>query len=123
MKSKALLPLMEQLIMILVFALAAALCLQGFSLASRTSASMERRNHAAVIAQNTAELLKSSKGDYEKTYEQVYKRFATSSDGITYEVIITPVEDNQAYLETAIIQVRDTHEVLFEITTAWQEEN
>ena len=30
MKNKAPLPLMEQLIMVLVFALAAALCLQGF---------------------------------------------------------------------------------------------
>ena len=37
MRSKAPLALMEQMVMVLVFALAAALCLQAFALADRIS--------------------------------------------------------------------------------------
>ena len=58
MKNKAPLPMMEQLIMILVFALTASLCLQGFSLADRMSRRHEAREQAVVLAQNTAETLK-----------------------------------------------------------------
>lgn len=58
MRSKASLLLMEQLVMVLVFALAAAMCLQVFLRADQISAETARRDEAAVIAQNGAELLK-----------------------------------------------------------------
>ncbi len=58
MRSKAPLALMEQLVMVLVFALAAALCVQVFVLSSRTSRWNESRDRAVVEAQNAAELLK-----------------------------------------------------------------
>ena len=64
MKSKAPLPLMEQLIMVLVFALTAALCLQGFSLADRFSNHQEAQAKAVVMAQNAAEMLKYTHGDF-----------------------------------------------------------
>lgn len=61
MRSKAPLILMEQLVMVLVFALAAALCLQAFVFADRTSRTNEARDRAMVEAQNAAEMLKAGR--------------------------------------------------------------
>ena len=47
----------------LVFALAAALCLQVFVLSDKTSRRNEARDRAVLEAQNTAEELKSLRGD------------------------------------------------------------
>lgn len=58
MKSKAPLALMEQLVMVLVFALAAALCVQAFFESDRMSRQGEVRDRAVLLAQNTAEYLK-----------------------------------------------------------------
>jgi len=58
-KSKAYLLLMEQAIMILIFALAVALCLQAFAAAGEISAQTTRRDQAVQIAQSVAECLKS----------------------------------------------------------------
>ena len=63
MKSKAPLSLMEQLIMLLVFSLAAALCLQVFVLSSQMSRRCDARNQAELRIQNAAEILKASRGD------------------------------------------------------------
>ena len=64
MRSKAPLAMMEQLVMVLVFALAAALCLQVFVLSDRTSRRNEAQDRAVLEAQNTAEELKSLRGDF-----------------------------------------------------------
>lgn len=66
MKNKAPLALMEQLIMLLVFALAAALCLQIFVLSGQVSADCRMRSHGITVAQNAAEALKASGGDLEQ---------------------------------------------------------
>jgi len=58
MKSKAPLLMMEQIIMVLVFALAAALCLQTFVLSGKISKMTEAKNRAVVEAQNAAEQIK-----------------------------------------------------------------
>lgn len=58
MKSKAPLVMMEQMVMILVFALAAALCLQAFVLSDSISQENQRRDQAALLCQNLAEQCK-----------------------------------------------------------------
>jgi len=58
MKSKAPLAMMEQIVMVLVFALAAALCVQAFALSGKISKKTEAENRAAVEAQNVAETMK-----------------------------------------------------------------
>lgn len=63
MRSKAPLVLMEQMVMVLVFALAAALCLRTFVLADQISRENERRSYAAYAAQNAAETVKACGGD------------------------------------------------------------
>ena len=59
MKSKAPLVMMEQIVMVLVFALAAALCLQTVVLSSKISEMTAAQNRAMIEAQNAAEAMKS----------------------------------------------------------------
>lgn len=63
MKSKTVLVLMEQLVMLLVFALAAAACLGIFTEADRISRETESQDMAVILAQNAAETLKACGGD------------------------------------------------------------
>ena len=63
MKSKAPLRLMEQMVMLLVFALAAALCLQAFVKSDELSARGEARDRAAVLCQTAAETVRHYGGD------------------------------------------------------------
>ena len=63
MKSKAPLMLMEQMIMLLVFALAAALCLQAFVKSEQLSSRSENRDRAVTIAQTAAETIRHCGGD------------------------------------------------------------
>lgn len=58
MKSKAPLVMMEQIIMVLVFAIASAVCLQTFVLSEKLSEQTELENLAVLQAQNAAEQLK-----------------------------------------------------------------
>lgn len=63
MKSKAPLSLIEQAIMLVVFAVAAVLCLQAFVWADSASKDMADRDAALIHAQSAAEVLKSCGGD------------------------------------------------------------
>ena len=60
MRSKSPLALMDQLVMVLVFALAAALCLRAFVLADQTSRHHADVDRAVLLCQNVAETLKST---------------------------------------------------------------
>ena len=70
-RSKAPLAMMEQMVMLLVFALAAALCLQAFVRSDQMSKGMEARDRAAVLCQNTAEALRSTGGDFSRAAAQL----------------------------------------------------
>lgn len=52
MKSKAPLALMEQMVMLLVFALAAALCMQAFVKSEEVSLSSDTKSSAALAARD-----------------------------------------------------------------------
>ena len=132
MRNKSPLSLMEQMLMVLVFALAAALCLQGFVLANRISTRIEARNHAVTIAQNAAEIVKHLSGDLEQTARQLNGDWDGSVLQADYEPVtqikelhleITPADSSSPLLGTAQIRVLQGEEILFEITAAWQEEN
>ena len=143
MKSKTPLTLMEQLVMVLVFALAAAFCLQIFVAANRISKRNEAVSQAALMAQNTAELLKSSSEDWEQALVDNRWEKTENSWCISYDESWKPVENDrdQAYqmkiLETeasveGLVRVRiqvtdetvkgnEDDTVLFQIPVAWQE--
>ena len=112
MKSKVSLQLMEQLVMILVFALAAALCLQVFAKTGEISEETARRDRAVTLAANAAETLKST-GDPAAAE-------ALSRDG--YRVTVRMQPKTVPGLAEAEIQVSSEGQILFTLDTGWQEE-
>lgn len=70
MKNKSILSMMEQLVMILVFALSAALCMQVFVFSSQTSRRYALRDRMVLETQNLAETLKSTHGDFPAAAEE-----------------------------------------------------
>lgn len=72
MKSKTTLALIEQLIMVLVFALAAALCLRLFVAADARSDRRAEIDHAVLAAQTAAEQLKQQHGDADAMGRKVF---------------------------------------------------
>ena len=138
MKNKAPLALIEQLVMILVFALAAAICLRGFALSDRLSKESEMRDEAVILAQNAAECYKSCRGDAQKAaallggtatdamwqiaFDKDLKP-AKTPDTAAFTVTVTPQQTDLSTLgkATVCVYVNDTEAPVFELSVAWQE--
>ena len=108
MKSKAPLALIEQLVMLLVFALAAALCLRGFVWAELRSQRMEARTHAVTLVQSA----------YDQDWQPV------SGEG-AYHLTAQEIPPETTGLQAAQVELKtsgDQPEVLFALKIAWQEE-
>lgn len=133
-RSKTPLALMEQLVMVLVFALAAALCVQVFVLSDRTSRLGEARDRALLEAQNAAEALKSGDGTYFSarsaasgaagwsiSYDEDW-RSVTDADAAAYHLLIFPADSGLDGLWTAQVQVYTAEgELLADLPVAGQE--
>ncbi len=119
MRSKTPLVLMEQLAMVLVFAMAAAICLQMFAFSGRLSKKNEAVAEAALIAQNVAEELKYTCGEDLFTWD--------SAGGIYFMeegrfcIMAQEEESDISGLCKVRLKVLADDEVLFEIPVAWQE--
>ena len=111
MKSKASLQLMEQLVMILVFAVAAALCLQVFAKSREISLETAHRDQAVALGRNAAQLLKATGGD-ENAAENL------SRDG--YRIEVNPIASGQPGLALAEVQVLYEDRLIFRLDTGWQ---
>lgn len=81
MKSKAPLAMMEQIVMLAVFALAAALCLQAFVKSDQLSKDSEARDRAMTICQNLAEAVRSNGGDAGGALRSVAGQCLTTDEG------------------------------------------
>ena len=79
-RSKAPLSLMEQLIMILVFAFAAAVCLQAFVYSDRLSKDGTVQETAAMRATDVIETCKAYHGDMKKAAEALGGELIPSAD-------------------------------------------
>lgn len=112
MKNKTSLLLMEQLVMVLVFALAAALCLTVFVKADQISRETIRRDEAVLLAQNAAQVLKATSGDKERA-------IATAAES-GYRMEIERI-DTQSLLGQAEIRVWQEDELVFSLCVGWQE--
>lgn len=136
MKNKAPLSLMEQLIMLLVFALSAALCLQVYVLSSQISRRCEAQAHAVTAVQNTAEVVKSCKGDVSRYSDllggtgdahQWQIGYSASWDPVSlhqaaYRVLVTSGAAPVPGLGLATVSAHtDAADTLFTVTVAWQE--
>ena len=125
--------LMEQLVMVLVFALSAALCVQVFVLSDRTSRRNEARDRAVLAAQNAAEEVKSVRGDFAQAAElyggtwngQLWGRSYDADwarDGDDYHVLVTPADSGDTLLGAAEVTVYTAEgDLLFTLPVAWQE--
>lgn len=143
MRSKAPLAMMEQMVMVLVFALAAALCLQAFVKSDRMSKEMEARDRAVVLCQNVAETIRSTGGSWDAAYDLLGIPFPypglgkeasvfyydenwtlIDTEDCAYRLWIAPLDSGVDGLGKANVSVeeKDSSDVIFEIEVAWQEE-
>lgn len=144
MKSKAPLLLMEQMVMLLVFALAAALCLQAFVKSDGLSGNSEARDRAVTLCQTAAETVRHSGGNFNEAAEKLGLEFGQGSTMFryydenwqpidfdtcgmgappaAYSLNIHGVLDVPDGVGKASVSVSEAGgEVLFEIEVAWQE--
>ena len=142
MRSKSLLALMEQLVMVLVFALAAALCLQVFVFSQRVSKQNEAMDRAVMECQRAAETLKAAGGDMAHAQKTAMTQMGGQlSQGVwcvSYDAQWNVTENGESgvYLLAARGQPapveglcradvwvceEESGEQLFSLTVAWQE--
>ena len=139
MKNRTTLVLMEQLLMILVFALAAALCLRAFALSDRLSRESEAQDRAVLLAQNAAEVCKAGGGDWDYmetvlggnalgySWTVLYNgrmEPVAAAEEAAYEVVVRPETAEAPGLGRATVSVfeMDGGDLLFQLPAAWQEE-
>lgn len=120
MRNKTLLVLLEQLVMVLVFALSAAFCLRVFVLSDRISREQETMTQAVLQAQNMAELLKGS-SEYRERVSETGTWCYQEVPG--YRVEVEKVPEQMEGLEKVMVRVLDseTGQEYIQIPVAWQE--
>ena len=144
MRNKPPLILMEQMVMLLVFALAAALCLQAFVKSDGLSKDSEARDRAVTLCQNVAETLRHFGGDMGNAQVKTAEKLGYQCDqGLLYQEFDedwNPADNGVYRLESAGVptevpglwkarvsvakgfNVGQEPEVLFELEVAWQQE-
>ena len=138
MKSKTPLMLMEQLIMILIFALAAAWCMRLFVHAAKLAEQNEAVFQASFLAQNTAEEIKSRGGAFDelffseewkqehgvwiRAYDADWTPISESEhEGALYRLEVREEETELSGLVKVRVSVWNEEQELFAIPVAWQE--
>ena len=136
MKNKATLVLIEQIVMLLVFALAAAICMRVFAASNEMSRAYEATDRAVLAAQNAAELIKADgiKGFADRTgavqseetvwvigYDRAWNRKAAASADFVAEVAYTEEEAGFLFRAEIVIRTKDGTE-LFRLPVAGQTE-
>lgn len=137
MKSKAPLVLIEQLVMLLVFALTAALCLRAFVWSELRSQRLEARTYAVTLVQSAAETIRHYK-DLPTAAQHLGGRYEQEQLRLAYDQNWQPISGDGAYYLTAQELLPETEglqaarvelktsgnepEVLFALEIAWQEE-
>ena len=133
--TKAPLALIELLIMLFIFILAAGLCLRTFAAAHQCSLDNLERDAAVLQAQNAAEIFKSAKGDPLQAIsflgghweENCWIIHYDSDWNITeseshYSLYLHCQENSSAFLGQAQVSVlADDDTVLISFPLAWQE--
>lgn len=124
-RSKAPLALMEQVIMILVFALASAVCLQAFVYSDRLSRADEQRQNAMAKAQQVTEYCKANHGDLEKVGGILGADVTEEGLEIRYPeekmILSLQLTERTDYLQKAVIIVSDMEDAeIYNMDIAYQ---
>lgn len=126
--------LMCQIIMVLVFALAAAACVRVFAFTYERSTYNADRDKAVVLVESAAEICKLSGGQLDTVCANMGgsieegtlvirydSDWQTASKNPRYTLTVLPSDSGQNLMGTADIFVRNAGgEELFAITVAWQ---
>ncbi len=136
-RGKTPLLLMEQLVMLLVFALAAALCLRAFVFSDRLSRQLEARDRAAELIQSVAETLRHTDGDFPRAAELLGAQhgdenslmidfgsdWAPAGETMRYTLGASRQDSGVPGLGRAQVWARDeeTGQELLRLDIAWQE--
>lgn len=143
MKSKAPLLLIEQMVMLLVFALAAALCMQAFVKSDEISRQCAARDSAVLAAQTAAETLRAGEEETKTAMRRAAGLLSAAQQSDTaftvcYDEEWNPVSQAAAYrleartqnsgvagLSRALVSVmrEEDGETLFQIEVSWREVN
>ena len=133
MRNKSILILIEHMVMLLVFALAAAVCLRMFALSGKLSRTYGATDGAVLVAQNAAELIKQSgiEGFAEQTgasadnstgwtvfYDE--NREITSEEAGKFVLKVIGTEMSEYLFSAEIVVLTDAGEELFRIPVAKQ---
>lgn len=147
-QTRAILPLIEQLIMLLVFMIAAAVCLRAFVYSDALSRDAEARDRAMELCRNTAEAIKHHGGEPEEAmsaaagelgisygaydgaaFEQHYNADWTLCDSRDYRYCLTAaaIEDGASpeglcRARVAVTDAREDGQAIFSLDIAWQRE-
>lgn len=134
MRSKAPLALIEQAVMLVVFALAAVLCLKAFMWSDLRSAENAQADRALLQVQSAAEILKNSRGNcptaagimggtWDGTCWSIrYDENWNETDGeAVYLLVATPLDTAEKYLGGAQVEVLKEDTSLALLTVNWQE--
>ena len=124
-RSKAPLALMEQIIMILVFAQAAAVCLQAFVYSNKLSVKGERENNAVSHAQEVAEYCKMYSGNLDQVKEELSGermqdglRVFYEEDRMTVNLVLLEQTDWLTKAKVCVLDCNDKE--IYSLNTAWQ---
>lgn len=135
MKDKAPLALLEQTVMILVFAFAAALCLRVFVWSDIQSDLDAATDRSVIAVQSAAETLKHCNGDLKEASEIIGGTVTENRWSVSYDenwqvipengkyiVTVRPFDSGVALLGEAEISAQTaTGEALYSLTVGWQE--
>lgn len=135
MKRNASLALIEQVIMLLILIVAAALCLRAFAWSDQQSLHYTDRDRAMVELQSAAEILKTHSGDFSAAaasyggratqtqwvldFDENWNITATSG---TYRICAIAIACDVDYLGSATLTVQPVvGDIFAELTISWQE--
>ena len=142
-QNRSALVLMEQVVMILVFAIAAALCVQAFALSNQKSRESAALDQAVLLAQNAAELMKHAGEDPAHAMEAAREGMGGQisqgmwyalydggwnavSEGASYRLEVFPgalggLEPQEGLVQALVRVSHEDGQEIFSLPIAWQE--
>jgi len=124
MKNKAPLALIEQVIMLLVLAVAATVCLQVFAQAHHKAHHNTLQDQSLQQLENTAQVLKHTKGDLDRLCLELGGSHTDGQwilDTEAYTLTAVLIEDNTPLLGTAELSAVTQEGVISSLSVSWQE--